>query len=52
MKLAVYEGHRVGVVDGDRIFDVTDAFAWRRTRLAADVTVLRSVQTGRQYPPH
>ena len=25
MKLAVYEGHRVGVVDGDRIFDVTDA---------------------------
>ena len=25
MKLAVYEGHRVGVVDGDNLYDVTDA---------------------------
>ena len=25
MKLAVYEGHRVGVVEGDQLFDVTDA---------------------------
>lgn len=25
MKIAVYEGHRVGVVEGDQLFDVTDA---------------------------
>ena len=25
MKLAVFEGHRVGVVEGDRLYDVTDA---------------------------
>ena len=25
MKLAVFEGHRVGVVEGDQLFDVTDA---------------------------
>src|SRR5215212_5143625 len=25
MKLAVYEGHRVGIVEGDELFDVTDS---------------------------